>query len=127
MLLSDDVDFVNGIKMTRQDPAYRVFAGNLHKFFTRWLFWLPIIDVDCDFRLIRKTVMDQVRLESSSGSICAELVKKAQRAGARFREVSVHHYARRSGASQFFRPGRIVRTYADLAALWIKLMILQRR
>ncbi len=127
MLLSDDVDFVNGIKMTRQDPAYRVFAGNLHKFFTRWLFWLPIIDVDCDFRLIRKTVLDQVRLESSSGSICAELVKKAQRAGARFREVSVHHYARRSGASQFFRPGRIVQTYADLAALWLKLMILTRR
>jgi glycosyltransferase involved in cell wall biosynthesis len=127
MLLSDDVDFVNGIKMTRQDPAYRVFAGNLHKFFTRWLFWLPVIDVDCDFRLIRKTVLDRVRLESSSGSICAELVKKAQRAGARFREVSVHHYARRSGASQFFRPGRIIRTYADLAGLWLKLMILQRR
>ena len=46
MLLTDDTDFVNGIKMTRQDPAYRVHAGNLHRFFMRWLFWLPIHDVD---------------------------------------------------------------------------------
>ena len=32
MLLTPDTDFVNGMKMTRQDPGYRVFAGNLHRF-----------------------------------------------------------------------------------------------
>jgi glycosyltransferase involved in cell wall biosynthesis len=126
MLLSDDVDFVNGIKMTRQDPAYRVFVGNLHKFLTRWLLWLPVIDVDCDFRLIRKSVIDKIRLKSNSGSICAELVKKSERAGAGFREVSVHHYARQSGESQFFKPAKIIRTYVDLVRLWIRLMILDR-
>jgi glycosyltransferase involved in cell wall biosynthesis len=126
MLLSPDVDFVNGVKMTRQDPGYRVFAGNLHKFFTRWMFWLPVTDVDCDFRLVRRTILERIRLTSDSGSICPELVKKSERAGATFREVSVHHYARRSGGSQFFRPGRILRTYADLAALWIRLMIFPR-
>jgi glycosyltransferase involved in cell wall biosynthesis len=126
MLLSDDVDFVNGVKMTRQDPGYRIFAGNLHKFFTRWMFWLPITDVDCDFRLIRRNILDRIQLTSDSGSICSELVKKAERAGATFREVSVHHYARRSGGSQFFRPGRILRTYADLAVLWFRLMVFPR-
>jgi glycosyltransferase involved in cell wall biosynthesis len=126
MLLSDDVDFVNGVKMMRQDPGYRIFAGNLHKFFTRWVFWLPITDVDCDFRLVRRRILDKIQLTSNSGSICSELVKKAERAGATFREVSVHHYARRSGGSQFFRPGRIVKTYADLAVLWLKLMIVSR-
>lgn len=127
MLLSDDVDFVNGVKMTRQDPGYRIFVGNVHKFFTRWLFWLPITDVDCDFRLVRKKILDRIQLTSNSGSICPELVKKSERAGATFREVSVHHYARRSGGSQFFRPGRILRTYADLVGLWLKLMVVPRR
>src|SRR5262245_35865982 len=126
MLLSDDVDFVNGIKMTRQDPPYRVFVGNLHKFVTRWMLWLPVIDVDCDFRLIRRSIVDRLRLKSNSGSICAELVKKAERAGAGFREVSVHHYARQSGASQFFTAPKIIKTYIDLARLWIKLMIVDR-
>jgi hypothetical protein len=55
-----------------------------------------------------------------------ELVKRAQRAGARFRQVSVRHYSRQFGSSQFFRPGRILRTYADLALMWLRLMVLRR-
>jgi glycosyltransferase involved in cell wall biosynthesis len=123
MLLTDDTDFVNGIKMTRQDAAYRVHAGNLHRFLMRWLFWLPIHDVDCDFRLIRRRILDGIELRSTSGSICVELVKHAQRAGAQFREVSVHHYARRWGRSEFFRPGRILQTYLHLAVIWFDLMV----
>ena len=123
MLLTPDTDFVNGMKMTRQDPGYRVFAGNLHRFVMRWSFWLPIADVDCDFRLVRRSIVDRVRLTKNSGSICVELVKLTQRAGAQFREVSVHHYARVFGQSQFFRPGRIAKTYLDLARLWVELMI----
>jgi glycosyltransferase involved in cell wall biosynthesis len=126
VLLTDDTDFVNGMKMARSDPAYRVFAGNLHKFVTRWAFWLPIDDVDCDYRLIRRSVLQRIDLKSNSGSICVELVKRAQRAGARFRQVSVRHYARQFGTSQFFRPGRILRTYADLAQMWVTLMLVQR-
>jgi glycosyltransferase involved in cell wall biosynthesis len=126
MLLTDDTHFVNGMKMTRQDPGYRVFFGNLHRFVTRWAFWLPITDVDCDFRLIRRSILQRLSLQSSSGSICVELVKQAQRAGAQFREVSIHHYARRSGESEFFTPGRIFRTYFDLAVMWFELMVVAR-
>ena len=122
-LLVDDTDFVNGMKMTRSDPAYRVFAGNLHKFVMRWAFWLPIDDVDCDYRLIRRAVLDRLELRSNSGSICVELVKRAERAGASFRQVSVRHYPRQFGSSQFFRPGRILRTYVELARMWIRLML----
>jgi glycosyltransferase involved in cell wall biosynthesis len=124
-LLVDDTDFVNGMKMSRSDAAYRVFIGNLHKFVTRWAFWLPIDDVDCDYRLIRRSLLDRIELRSNSGSICVELVKRAERAGARFRQVSVRHYSRQFGRSQFFRPGRILRTYADLARMWIALMVVR--
>ncbi len=126
MLLTDDTDFVNGIKMTRQDPVYRVHAGNIHRFCMRWLFWLPIHDVDCDYRLIRRRVLEGVRLRSNSGSICVELVKHAQRAGAGFREVSVHHYARQWGQSQFFKPGRIIQTYLHIAVIWLELMVVDK-
>ena len=126
MLLTDDTHFVNGMKMTRQDPPHRVFIGNLHRFVTRWSFWLPVIDVDCDFRLIRRSVLERVVLRSNSGSICVELIKDAQRAGAQFREVSVHHYARRSGVSEFFTPRRILDTYVDLAIMWVELMVANR-
>jgi glycosyltransferase involved in cell wall biosynthesis len=126
MLLTDDTDFVNGIKMTRQDPAYRVHAGNVHRFVIRWAFWLPIHDVDCDFRLIRRRILDGLTLRSNSGSICVELVKHAQRAGAGFREVSVHHYARKWGQSQFFKPGKILATYMHIAWIWLELMVVDK-
>ena len=126
MLLTDDTDFVNGIKMRRQDPSYRIHAGNLHRFLMRWLFWLPIDDVDCDFRLVRRRILDDIELHSTSGSICVELVKHAQRAGAGFREVSVHHYARRYGQSEFFKPGKILSTYLHLAGMWLELMVLDK-
>lgn len=125
-LMTDDVNFVNGIKMTRHDPTHRVFIGNLYSFIARWLFWLPIYDVDCDFRLIRRGVIKKLDLKSNSGSICIELVKKAQRAGAKFRQVSVHHLERRWGQSQFFQADRLLRTLLEVAGLWLQLMVVDK-
>lgn len=125
-LMTKDVDFINGIKMSRHDPTYRIFLGNLYSFLARWLFFLPIYDVDCDFRLMRKKIINKLNLTSSSGSICVELVKKAQREGAKFRQVSVHHYERRYGQSQFFRADRLFSTFWELTNLWIKLMIIRK-
>lgn len=122
-LLSEDVDFVNGIKMTRHDPIHRIFLGNLHRFITRWFFWLPITDVDCDFRLIRRDVLKRLSLESNTGAICVELVKKAEMVGAKFREVEIHHYERQWGKSEFFKLEKIVHTYFDLTLFWIKLAL----
>lgn len=125
-LMTKDTDFVNGIKMSRYDPTYRIIIGNLYSFLTRWLFWLPIQDIDCDFRLIKKSIIDKLDLKTNSGAICVELVKKAQRAGANFRQVSVHHLERRFGVSQFFRAERILHTFWEISILWVELMVLNR-
>lgn len=123
-LMTDDVDFINGIKMTRHDPTYRIFLGNLYSFAARWLFWFPTYDVDCDFRLIRSTIIKKINLKSNSGSICIELVKKSQRVRAKFRQVSVHHYERSFGKSQFFHPAHLLSTLGEIINLWVKLMII---
>ena len=125
-LLTDDVDFINGIKMSRRDPTYRIFFGNLYSLVARWLFWLPIYDVDCDFRLIRTSVVKKLNLTSTSGSVCVELVKKAQRHKASFRQVSIHHYERRYGRSQFFQPKRLASTFKELIFLWFNLMVVDK-
>lgn len=122
-LMTGKTNFVNGIKMTRQDPTYRIVLGNLYSLIARWGFWLPIYDVDCDFRLIKRSIIKKISLKSNSGSICIELVKKAQRAGGVFRQVSIHHYNRRFGNSQFFRLNRILSTFIELSKLWFDLML----
>ena len=124
-LMNKDVDFINGIKMSRHDPTYRIVIGNIYSLLIRWLFWVPIIDVDCDFRLIRKSLLDKFDLKSNSGSICIELIKKSQITGAKFRQVSVRHLERRDGVSQFFRVERILQTFKEVSILWVKLMVLR--
>lgn len=123
MIMTPDVDFVNGIKMTRSYTISRIIIGKLYSFLARWLFLLPIYDIDCDFRLIRRNIIQKITLTSFSGCICVELVKRSQIAGAKFREVSIHHYRRRWGRSQFFIPKHIISTLFELTLLWVKLMI----
>lgn len=116
-LMTPDVNFINGIKMERQDYTYRIVIGNFYALMMRWLFNLPIQDVDCDFRLIRRSLIDKIALTSNTGAICVELIEKAQNAGAKFRQVSVHHYPRKYGQSQFFRLDRILATWKELINL----------
>lgn len=125
-LLTDDVDFINGIKMSRQDPNYRIIIGNIYSLLARWLFWLPVYDVDCDFRLIRKSLIQKIILKNNSGAICIELVKKSQRAGAKFRQVSVHHYKREWGESQFFQFNHLFSTFKELFNLWLVLILKEK-
>lgn len=126
-LLADGVDVVNGFKTARADGLLRRGLGAVYKFLARLLFRLPIRDVDCDFRLIRRHALEKVELSSSSGAICVELVRKLHMAGCRFDEAPVSHYPRRHGRSTFFTVPRVYRTLRDFGALWLRLVLLQRR
>ena len=126
-LLREGVDIVNGYKIKRADGWQRKALGAAYNRLAHLLFSIPIRDVDCDFRLIRRRVVGRVELVSSSGSICVELVHKLQRAGCVFAEAPVHHYPRAHGRSQFFTPARVARTALELLSLWAKVAAPGRR
>jgi hypothetical protein len=54
------------------------------------------------------------------------MMKKVTDAGFRIAEVPVHHYHRAFGRSQFFNFRRLARTAADVAKLWMELVLLRR-
>ena len=121
--MSDDVDWVNGWKISRSDPLHRIIIGRVYHHMVKLLFGLKVRDVDCDFRLMRRRIFDVVRLEKNSGVICLEMMKKFQDAGFRVAEHPVHHYHRAYGKSQFFNFPRIYRTAIDVMKLWYALVI----
>lgn len=122
-VLDEDVDVVNGWKIERHDPLHRIIIGRMYHHFVKFMFGFKLRDVDCDFRLIRRSVFDVIDLESPDGTICLELVKKLQDAGFHFAEVPVHHYHRTYGKSQFFNFKRLSRVLPHLAVLWWKLVV----
>ena len=116
--MDDGVDLVNGYKISRSDPLHRILIGRIYHHTVKALFGLRVRDVDCDFRLLRRSIFDRISLEKSSGVICLEMMKKITDAGFRIVEVPVHHYHRAYGKSQFFNFRRIFRTAIDVSRLW---------
>jgi glycosyltransferase involved in cell wall biosynthesis len=121
--LEPGVEIVNGYKISRSDPRYRVLIGRIYQHLMRVLFRLEVRDVDCDFRLFRRGVFDRVQLTCDSGVICIEMMKKFQANGCRMLEVPVHHYARSHGDSQFFRFKHLRRVFLQLFSAWWKLVV----
>ncbi len=121
--LDPGIDLVNGYKISRSDPLHRIFIGRLYHHTVKLLFGLEVRDVACDFRLIRRSIFDRVRLEKTSGVICLEMMKKIHDAGFVIGEVPVHHYHRAYGKSQFFNFRRLVRTAFDVFRLWQELVL----
>jgi glycosyltransferase involved in cell wall biosynthesis len=116
---------VNGFKLNRHDPLHRVWIGRVYNFCARLLFRIRIKDIDCDYRLIRRALLDKFKLTSTSGTICVELVRKLELSGCEVREVGVHHYPRLHGRSQFFRVRSLAITFLQLLRLWVRLVILR--
>ena len=121
--VSDGVDMVNGYKIKRHDPWHRVVIGLAYQYFVKISFGLVIRDVDCDFRLMRRTIFDRITLESTTGTITFELVKKIQDAGYHIVEVPVHHWYRQYGESQFFNFRRVGKTLIALMGWWWRLVV----
>ncbi|HEU0168686.1 MAG TPA: glycosyltransferase family 2 protein [Chloroflexota bacterium] len=119
--LAPDVDVVQAWKIERHDGWHRKVLGRMYHHVVRFGFGLHVRDIDCDFRLIRRRVLDSFSLKCASGSICVELLSRIEQGGFRVREVGVHHYSRPYGHSQFFSFGRIAGTLWQLLGLWFSL------
>ncbi len=116
--LADGVDVVNGYKISRSDSPVRRILGSAYNFTATTLLRIPMRDLDCDFRLFRREVTRGLRITSSGGIICAQMMQQVYRGGYTVREVPVTHLPRRHGSSQFFQPWNVFSLGIDLLRLW---------
>src|SRR5262249_47246227 len=121
--VANTVAMINGYKIKRHDPFHRVVIGLAYQYAVKIAFGLVIRDVDCDFRLMRRSVLERLTLESTTGTITVELVKKMQDTGLPVVEVPVHHWYRQYGHSQFFNLARVTSTLFALARWWWRLVV----
>jgi glycosyltransferase involved in cell wall biosynthesis len=119
----DKGDLIAGFRMHRRDPLTRQLYGLLWVTLVNVLFGLNIRDVNCAFKLVKRSVIDRVKLSSMGAVISTELYTKAIREGFRIIQVGVTHYPRTAGRPTGAQGKVIVQAFRELFTLYKKAKI----
>jgi glycosyltransferase involved in cell wall biosynthesis len=112
--LIQSVDVVAGYRIKRCDPVFRRFAAKAWNYLVRALFYVPVRDIDCAFKLFRREVFDGLELDSVGAMVNTELMVKLGRSGYRVVEVGVQHFPRTAGKPRGATPKVILHAFREL-------------
>ena len=111
-------DVVIGYRKNRQDPLMRLVNANLWNIANRILFGLHARDIDCAFKLLRRSLIQNITLTSSGAMISAEMLLKLNERGARIIELPVAHYSRKEGNPTGAKFSVIFRAFREMWRLY---------
>jgi len=113
----DDHDLIIGFRKARRDPWHRILYGHTWTRVVQLLFGLKVRDINCAFKLVKRTIMDGITLHSSGAVINAELMIKAKLSGAYIKQVGVSHRPRMFGKQTGGNPKVILKALRELMKL----------
>lgn len=118
-----DADLVVGYYKKRQVSGFKILTSKMWEAAVFILFGLKVKDIDCGFKLIRKSVIEKIApLESERGAfISSEFLIKAKKAKFKIVEIPVTHYPRLAGEGTGRKLNVIIQSFVDLFRLWLKL------
>jgi glycosyltransferase involved in cell wall biosynthesis len=112
--LMDDYDIVSCYRMNRQDNVIRKINGWLWTKVTGLVFSLKVRDVDCAFKLYRRSIFDRIKMESTGALIDTEILARAVRKGYTITQKGVHHYPRTAGRQTGASLRVVLRAFKEL-------------
>lgn len=92
------LDVVCGWKRIRRDPWHKTVPSRVYNAYTAWLFNVPLHDVNCGFRAMRREVVRDVPIY---GGLHRLLPVLAAQRNYRVGEIPVEHHPRRYGKSKY--------------------------
>ena len=119
--LLDGADMVIGYREPRADPFIRRLNGWGWNTIVTLLFGYTARDVDCAFKLFRRSLLDRVDVRATGATFSAEFLIKARRLGYVIRERNASHYPRGAGQATGARPAVILRAFRELFRLRLSL------
>jgi glycosyltransferase involved in cell wall biosynthesis len=112
------VDAVLGYRMQRADPLIRKLNAFGWKMWSRLLFGIKVKDIDCAFKLFKREVFDNIRIESSGALINVEILAKLKKLGCRTVQAGVHHYPRTVGTQTGAKIKVILKAFQESFTLY---------
>ena len=111
---ADQADVVAGFRRVRQDPFMRRANAWAWNRLVRALFYVPVRDVDCAFKLYRREPLASVDIESRGAMIDTEIMVRLARRGSAIVEVGVTHLPRTAGTARGAKPKVILRALGEV-------------
>lgn len=121
------VQVVAGYRLNRQDTLARRSMGYAWNVLVRILFYVPVRDIDCAFKLFDRRVIDAVQIESVGAMVNTELMVKLGRKGASVVEIGVHHRPRPAGEARGANPKVIATALSEVMRMRRRLASLDGR
>jgi protoporphyrinogen oxidase len=118
---TDTVDVVAGYRLDRKDGFGRRLTAWAWNMLVRLLFYVPVRDIDCAFKLFRRQIFDSLDLQSIGAMVNTELMVKLGRSGAGVIEIGVTHYPRTSGNARGAHPRVILLAMSELVRMYRRL------
>ncbi|MCM8768779.1 MAG: glycosyltransferase family 2 protein, partial [Candidatus Omnitrophica bacterium] len=115
-------DIVVGYRQHRQDSFLRRFLSKGYNWLTRCLFGIYLKDIDCSFKLFRRSAIENLQIVSDDFLVDTELMVRAHLKNLAIFEKGVTHRPRTRGRSSI-RPSHIPKTFISLLRLWGKLFL----
>jgi glycosyltransferase involved in cell wall biosynthesis len=116
------VDVVIGYRMRRSDPLIRKLNAFGWKMWARLLFGIKVKDIDCAFKLFKREVFANIRIESTGALINVELLAKLKKLGCKMIETGVHHYPRKAGTQTGAKLRVILKAFQESFTLYRKII-----
>jgi glycosyltransferase involved in cell wall biosynthesis len=118
---SDRVDVVAGYRVNHGDPVHRRLLRRAWNYLVRALFYVPVRDIDCAFKLFRRHVFEDIDLQSVGAMVSTEMMVKLGRSGLGVVEVGVTHCPRTAGQARGASPRVIARALYELLRMYRRL------
>lgn len=112
-----DHDLVVGYRIQRQDHFMRLVNAKSWNMLCRLMLGVRIRDIDCAFKLFKRSVFDKIHPTSDGAVISTEIFALARIHGLRIKEVGVHHYPRTAGVQTGASLKVILKAFRELFEL----------
>jgi len=106
-VLDEGCDAVTGRRVKKQDTLLRVLADRALNLIVRVLFGTKLHDTNCALKLVRRDLLQSLRLDAAGFPFPTEVCLKLEALGAKVAECPVKHIGREGGQSKlrFLRTG----------------------
>lgn len=120
--LISECDIVSAYRINRQDGFIRKLNAFCWGKLVCILFKMRIRDIDCAFKLYKREIFDNIKMQSTGALIDTEILARALQKGYKIKQVGVKHYPRTTGTQTGAKISVILRAFKELFKLRKEIM-----